>query len=131
MSQKHIRIATLCRDAQSGVASAITLCKGEFRNRDAARAALLPAFATVYKAPTLRDDAGKVVGFVPSKKKGVYEGTGNAAQQALKRLLSAAYPSKKGKQPSKFDADKVASRIASNYSPAQLKRIVVALRGLI
>jgi hypothetical protein len=55
---------------------------------------------------------------------------GNAAHQAVKRVLSTCFPSE-GKEASekqvKFDAAKVAKQLKSKYSKAQLAKLIAEL----
>jgi len=128
---KALQIASTFAAGTLSCAKAAEMAKAEYRTREKAKAGLLAAFAKQYKAPTLQDEQGNTVGFVPSKtKRGTYVGTGNAANQALKRLLAMAFGSKKRKDGGnkRYDAAKEAARIAKSHTKAQIAKLIDALK---
>lgn len=62
--------------------------KAAFKQRDAARLALLPQFAKAYGCTVIRNDDGEAVGFPKASKNGA------AAKKSLQRLLTLAWKAK-------------------------------------
>ena len=65
--------------------------KAAFKQRDAARLALLPQFAKAYNCKIVRNDDGEAVGFPKASKNGA------AAKKSLQRLLTLAFQKKGAK----------------------------------
>lgn len=116
MQSKLIRIATQFKHSVTEQGNAAAALRKACRSRDAAKDAMLPAFAKVYGARTTTTKAG-AVRWDKSCKAAV------AAKRALNRLLSLAYAGKSTKR-AKQDAVALLLKRFEKLSAAQQRRFL-------
>ena len=123
-----IRIATLFRNGAEAQAKAAALTKSNF-TRSKAKDALLPAFASAYKAETVKDEESGTIRWALSKGRG--SKSTQAAKMALNRLLRLAFEGKKSSKPlSAADRIHQLAKALARLTPAQVDRVVAEAKKL-
>lgn len=118
--KKLIAIALQFKKGQQSQQDAATALRKACRNREAAKAAMMPAIAKAYGAELSETKAGNVRWVKGNK-------ASDAAKRALNRLLALAYPGKATKRP-KVDAVVVLLRKFGKLSAAQQRRFLKAAK---